>query len=125
VVCGPWYPREPFWSSLPPQEAAERLLEWNHRAARSEYDDGLSRGFAEASAYSAMTVGDASVWCLIPLDELARLKHEAGIIAMHYVRVEWCAETLERRERYTPARDIRDELRAMRDAWREEFRSMR
>jgi hypothetical protein len=110
AVAGPWYPGSPCWESLPECEASELLLEWDHRAARIEYDDGQSRGFAEVSAYCAMTAKDASTWHLISVDELARLQLVSGIVDLHYARLSGCSSS---------------EVRVLRDAWRETLSAQR
>lgn len=44
--------KAPFWSQLPSILAVDLEEEFEARAAKLEYSDGYSRGFAEACAYS-------------------------------------------------------------------------
>ena len=70
----PWHPGEPFWANDP--DAAERLFDFEERAARIEFDDGLSRGFAEMSAY-----------CTMHPDPCERIEMLQKIVALHWERV--------------------------------------
>jgi hypothetical protein len=105
----PWS-SEPFWARLSEPEAAEKLFEWSERSARIEFDDGLSRGFAEVSAYIAMTVHDSSSWSLLEPKELARLRFVSGILDLHHARVGGASKV---------------ELEAIRSSWREQCKQMR